>query len=135
MCHQPVDSLPLSTSIFNGSWIGIVLGVIIIGGLVWWVAQSQAEFNLTVQAIIRDTPTATITPTITPTPTYTGTPTPTSTITPTPTATPRTHIVERGQTVLGISQLYGVDIEELKQINNIVDVRALSVGQTLVIPG
>lgn len=133
MCHQPVDSLPLSTSIFSGSWLGIGLGVIIIVGLVWWVTRSQGNFNQVAQAVEANTPTATAT--ITPTPTNTGTPTPTPTLTPTFTPTPRIHIVERGQTLDTIARLYGVSIEELQVANNIEDIRFLSVGQSLVIPG
>lgn len=132
MCHQPVDSLPLSTSFFSGSWASIGLGVLIIVGIVWWVTGSQGEVNRVAQAEENFTPTATAT--FTPTPTNTGTPTATPTLTPTPTPTPRTHTVVAGETLIYLAQQYGVDMDELAALNNIQDVRSLRSGQTLIIP-
>ncbi len=132
MCHQPVDSLPLSTSIFSGSWLGIGLGVVIIVGIVMWVTGAQTDANAVAQIVETNTPTAT--PTLTPTPTNTGTPTPTPTITPTLTPTPRIHTVESGETLVYIAQRYGVTVDELAKLNNIQNIRALSVGQTLIVP-
>jgi LysM repeat protein len=131
MCHQPVDSLPLSSSVFSGSWSGIILGVLIIVGIVVGVSYYQGNVDQVAQAV-ENTPT--LTPTTFFTPTATGTPTPTRTITPTPTPTPRVHVVERGQTLIFVAQLYGVPLDTLINLNNIEDVRALSVGQTLLIP-
>lgn len=131
MCHRPVDSFPLSRSIFSGSWLGIGLGVIIIVALVSWVNRVQGDSGQ-VAVIETDTPTATLT--ITRTPTATGTPTLTPTVTPTPTPTPRTHIVESGETLIFIAEQYGVEVNELMELNNIEDARSLRVGQTLIIP-
>lgn len=132
MCHQPVDSLPLSKSIFSGSWLGIGLGIIIIVGIVMWVTQAQA--NSRVVAVATETSTSTVTSTVTRTPTATGTSTPTPTVTPTPSPTPRLHVIESGDTLLFISQLYGVNLEDLIALNDIEDARFLSIGQTLIIP-
>jgi LysM repeat protein len=132
MCHQPADSLPLSTSLFSGSWPGIGLGLAIVIGLIWWVTRSQGAFNGVAQVVEPETPTATAT--ITPAPTNTSTPTPSPTLTPVPTPTPRTHVVESGQALVNIALLYGVDVEELKTLNKIEDVRTLRPGQVLIIP-
>ena len=63
MCGQPVDSLPLKAS-FTGSWVGVILGVIIIVGLVWWVNNRQPLYNEAVQAATLR-PVATATPMVT----------------------------------------------------------------------
>lgn len=132
MCGQPVDSLPLRTSIYSGSWLGIGLGVLIVVGIVMWVYQYRASADETAQVAARTT--ATSTQTITPTPTETDTPEPTVTNTPIPTATPRTHIVEAGETLYYIAEVYGVDVDDLATLNNIDNVQFLRSGRTLVIP-
>ncbi len=132
MCHQPVDSFPLSTSIFSGSWLGIGLGILIVVGIVMWVTRAQADSNQVVQVIETSTPT--VTSTVTPMPTPTSLPTSTPTVTPTPTPTPRVHVVESGDTLLYIAQRYGVILDDLIELNDIQNVRGLSVGQTLLIP-
>jgi len=132
MCHRPIDSLPLSSSIFSGSWLGIGLGVIIIVIIVSWVTRVQGDSSRVARAVEPSTPTAT--PTITLTPTATGTATPTPTVTPSPTPTPRTHVVESGETLIYIAEQYGVDLDKLIELNNVGDARNLSVGQTLIIP-
>jgi LysM repeat protein len=43
------------------------------------------------------------------------------------------HTVVRGETVYHISKMYGVDIETIKRVNNITNVRDLKVGQRLLI--
>ena len=71
----------------------------------------------------------------------TMTPSPTATITPTPTPTPlptpvlRTYIVQSGDTLFGIANYFGVSIYELGSINGITNFNALTVGQSLIIPG
>ena len=132
MCHQPADSLPLSTSVFSGSWLGIGLGLMIVIGLIWWVTRSQGSFNSVAQAVEPEMPT--VTATVTPTPTNTATSTPSPTLTPLPTPTPRTHVVQSGEALLNIALWYGVDVEELKILNNIEDARTLRSGQLLIIP-
>jgi LysM repeat protein len=138
MCHKPVDSLPLDTSIFSGSWLGIGLGVVIIVLIVLGVTRYQAPAEEAVvaaaPAIIEDTPTATRTATATRTPTQTPTPTETSTATPTLTPTPRTHIVNSGDSLLLIAGLYDVTVEQITELNNIDESTMLSVGQQLLLP-
>jgi murein DD-endopeptidase MepM/ murein hydrolase activator NlpD len=45
------------------------------------------------------------------------------------------HQVERGQTLWGIAQAYGVELQVLARANNISDTDTLYVGQKLYIPG
>lgn len=44
------------------------------------------------------------------------------------------HIVARGETLYGISKIYGVDINEIMRLNNITDPRQLEQGSPLLIP-
>lgn len=135
MCHQPIDSLPLNTSIFSGSWLGVGLGVIIIVSIaIWFISVQVDDSQAVTEAVDIKTATPTATATLIHTPTPTGTPTRTPTITPTPTPTPRVHEVESGQALSQIAQLYRVDVDELAAINNIQNVRALRPGQILIIP-
>jgi LysM repeat protein len=60
--------------------------------------------------------------------------TPVTTATPTVTPTPIVHVVQSGDTLLGIALDYGVDVETLQQLNGIQDPQALQVGQELTIP-
>ncbi len=142
MCRQPVDSLPLSQSLFSGSWLGILLGVILIGWLAWTVAPFDigvlANSGEAVAVVETATPTRTptITPTFTPTPTVsptsTSTSTPTATVTPTP--TPRTHTIQDGDNPSFIAERYGITVDELLALNDIEDVTALRAGQVLNLP-
>jgi LysM repeat protein len=72
-----------------------------------------------------------------PTPSLTPSPLPAAAVsspTPGPTATPFTHVVEDGDTLIGIAFTYGVTLEELLAANPGVDPRFLSVGHELIIP-
>ena len=54
---------------------------------------------------------------------------------PTSTQTPyKTHVVEAGETLTGIAELYGTSIEAIVNLNSIVDPHALFVGQSLKVP-
>lgn len=137
MCGQPVDSLPLNGSVFGGSWIGVGLGVVVIIGLVAGVIRYQN--NLSAQAQVVEakptlTPTITQTHTVAPTPTITDTPIPTATFTPTPTPTPLVYLVKAGDNPSLIADLYGVNLDDLLELNNIDDVSSLQVGQVILIP-
>ncbi|MFN8458095.1 MAG: LysM peptidoglycan-binding domain-containing protein [Anaerolineae bacterium] len=137
MCGKPVDSLPLNTSIFSGSWISVGLGILIIIGLVIGMAQYQSTLNAQahLEAITPTaTGTATLTPTLTPTPAATDTPIPTATFTATPTPTPLIHIIKSGDNPSIIADLYGVNLDDLLKLNNITNVSTLQVGQVLLIP-
>ena len=60
--------------------------------------------------------------------------TPAPTNTPAPTATPTVHIVQPGDTLLGIALQYGVSLEELYQVNGVLKPELLQIGQSIVIP-
>jgi LysM repeat protein len=59
---------------------------------------------------------------------------PTATLTPSPTPTPVVHVVEQGDTLLGIALEYGVTVDALVQVNGLDLSQYLHIGQTLVIP-
>jgi len=84
------------------------------------------------EALLIATPTPTPSPTVAPpaTPTATGEPT----IVPIATPTPRQHVVQAGDTLLGIAQQYGVDYRALLAANDIKDPDILYVGQVLTVP-
>jgi murein DD-endopeptidase MepM/ murein hydrolase activator NlpD len=72
-------------------------------------------------------------------------PQPTPTLAPTqapPTATPipnsdipLVHIIQSGETLTTIAELYGTTVETLQQLNNISDPELLFAGQELIVPG
>ena len=83
-------------------------------------------------------PTVTLVPFASPSPTKTLAPPPASensspALGPTP--TPFVHIVQQGETLLGISFRYGVDLDALLLVNPGVDPSFLTIGQQLRIPG
>ena len=53
---------------------------------------------------------------------------------PTPAPDQRTHIVQAGETLLGIAEKYGVATEALLQANGIVDPDRIYEGQVLIVP-
>jgi len=77
-----------------------------------------------------------LTPYFTRTPAATHTPgrLASSTTLPSPTTTPRTHIIKRGETMLGIALQYRVSLEALLAANPKVNPNLMVVGSTLVIP-
>jgi LysM repeat protein len=81
------------------------------------------------------TPSQTATPT-TPAPTDTPEATATETVTagPSPTATPLVHVIESGETLFSIAELYGANVCLIMAVNNITDPALLVVGTSLVIP-
>jgi murein DD-endopeptidase MepM/ murein hydrolase activator NlpD len=44
------------------------------------------------------------------------------------------HEVKAGETLFGICKLYGADLQEVAEINDLTDARALQVGQRLFVP-
>ena len=60
--------------------------------------------------------------------------TPVTTATPTITPTPIVHVVQSGDTLLGIALDYGVDVDALQTLNGIANPQSLQVGQELIIP-
>ncbi len=94
-------------------------------------------------AVVTPPPTPTTPPTGTPTPRATATLVPgafltpippTATLTPSPTPTPVVHMVEQGNTLLGIALEYGVTVDALVQVNGLDPSQYLRIGQTLIIP-
>ena len=62
---------------------------------------------------------------------------PTPSATPTPTATvpgPQVHVIESGDSLLEIANLYGVTVDELMLANPDVDPRRMAIGQEIQIP-
>ncbi|MDX1615861.1 MAG: LysM domain-containing protein [Candidatus Promineifilaceae bacterium] len=62
------------------------------------------------------------------------TPKPTPLPAPLPTPTPRVHVVETGDTILGMAIQYGVDTDEIMSLNPGVRPEALQIGQEIVLP-
>jgi LysM repeat protein len=60
--------------------------------------------------------------------------TPAPTNTPAPTSTPSVHIIQPGDTLMGIALQYGVTLDELYQVNGVLKPELLQIGQTVVIP-
>ena len=60
--------------------------------------------------------------------------TPVPTNTPAPTPTPTIHIVQPGDTLLGIALQYDITLDELQQANGVLKPETLQIGQELVIP-
>ena len=109
----------------------VVLILAAVGGLAFMLVQ----FSIGAWTLFPTlTPTATFTPTpIIPTATL-FVPTDTPTITPTATRSgPITYTVVSGDTLFGIADAYGVDIQTLIAFNNLTS-PDLSVGQEIVIP-
>jgi LysM repeat protein len=103
--------------------------------LVWFLAgctQTTPVVPVTATGTLRP-----LTPYWTPTATYpipTLTPMQNLPVTPAPSPTPFTHLVVRGETMLGIALQYGVTFEALQAANPGVDPQFLSVGAALIIP-
>jgi LysM repeat protein len=60
--------------------------------------------------------------------------TPAPTNTPEPIGTPAVHIVQPGDTLLGIALQYNVTLEELYQVNGVLKPELLQIGQSIAIP-
>ncbi|OQY27578.1 MAG: hypothetical protein B6243_12850 [Anaerolineaceae bacterium 4572_5.2] len=135
---QPIDALPRRASSFSASWLGILIGLAVVGGIVYGFLQLEAPQAL---GSASSSPPATATPffippTDTPTPTVTPTLPPTPTLSPTPTPTPKPliHSIKTGETLNFIARKYNVSLEDIEQANNITQDTILQVGQELVIP-
>jgi LysM repeat protein len=88
-------------------------------------------------AVQQPSPTDTLSPFLTATTRASSTPPPTEStkVALGPTATPFVHIVQQGETLLGIALRYGVSLEDLLLVNPGVDPSFLSIGQQVRIPG
>jgi LysM repeat protein len=90
------------------------------------------------------TPTPSLPPIATPSPSATPvatespaqprrTPTAPPTVTPAP--TPFVHVVQRGESLTYIANLYGVSVGDILTLNNIKNANRIAVGMELLIPG
>ena len=61
------------------------------------------------------------------------TPTPSPEIT--PEAEPFVHVVQRGESLSYIASLYGVELDDIVELNDIANPNRIQVGQELLIPG
>ncbi len=91
---------------------------------------SLAILALIFQPVLAQTesPTPTLIPTLAPTPTPSFTPGPNGDI-------PLVHIVQSGETLTTIADLYSTTVEVLQQLNNISDPELVFAGQELIVPG
>ncbi len=120
----------------------VVAGLVGVGLLLGWLAlrdrgpEVMAAFLPTPSPL---PPTITYTPTWTPIPTETRPPedTPTPTPIPPPTSTPRpprSHTVESGETLFGLSLFYRISAESIAQANGFGMEAPIQSGQALTIP-
>jgi LysM repeat protein len=117
--------------------IGFIILVIILGALVFQFRPATSLAFLPTLTPIP--PTITHTPTWTPLPSETPAPTETPTITPPPLPTgtprpPRTHTIASGDTLFGLSFLYGIGAESIAEENPQIAEFGLQVSQELLIP-
>lgn len=98
--------------------VGIGIGISIVAGLVFAFWQLFSG-GWQVVATITPTPTFTLTPVL-PTSTVYLSPTPTETLTPTPEPTragPTVHVVEAGESLFFLADLYEISVDELIEYN------------------
>jgi LysM repeat protein len=114
----------------TGSWM-------LVFSLVVWLVSCRPEISGEISLQPSRTPLVHLTQYETPTPSATTSPFPTlfaAPVTPAPTPTPFSHLIVKGDTVLGISLQYGVSQENILAANPGVDPRFLKVGEPLIIP-
>jgi LysM repeat protein len=116
-----------------------IAGIIVIGIVLLVVAAMANGPGLglvrTATPSPSTTPSQTATAT-TPAPTNTPEATPTETVTsgPSPTATQVVHVIEDGETLFSIAEIYGANVCLIMAVNNITDPALLVVGASLIIP-
>lgn len=124
--------------------VAIVLVLAVAGGLftAWVVANMRAAPSPVgglgspspqPSAQVTPDPDASDLPTARPTDPPRRTPTPSPVVTVTP--APFIHIVERGQSITEIAQIYQVDPDDIIELNEIRNPNRIQVGQELLIPG
>ena len=121
----------------------VVLILAVAGGLLtaWWVANSQSVPGPVAFAsptpgssFVIATPTASASgasPSPSEGPHRTPTPVPTEQATP----EPYVYVVQPGDHLINIADLYGVDVDDIIELNDIKNANRLFVGQELLIPG
>jgi LysM repeat protein len=142
---QPVSQSPVTTVVRmeRSPWpFWITAGLVGLGLLVGWIAlrdrgpQVMAAFLPTPSPL---PPTVTYTPTWTPIPSETPPPADTATPTPVPPPTstprpPRSHTVESGETLFGLSLIYRISAESIAEANGFGMDAPIQTGQALTIP-
>jgi LysM repeat protein len=132
-CLAPEAAAP-SPALYRGSILALAVGTLLTIFLLVRPPESESSQDDVRTTIPTPTPavsaTATSTPPVTRTPTTTPTPTPE---TPSATAEPRVHVVEPGDTLSGIAELYGTTVEALLAANPGLT-EDLDVGQQIIIP-
>lgn len=127
LLYQPVNSF---TGLFTGRLSCILICAILIAGCDSYVVT---EITLPPPTATATAPVRLVTATLRATATVVpATPLPTVTATATP--TPVIHIVEQGDTLLELAFRYDVAVEDLIAVNDILNPRALTIGQALIIP-
>jgi LysM repeat protein len=112
--------------------------ILLVGGLI--LEYQSGEISMVIAPSITPiSPTVTYTPTWTPLPTETSPPTQTPTIIPTPAPTdtprpPRSHTVNSGETLIGISLLYRISQESIAAANSFASDTQVQLDQELLIP-
>lgn len=107
------------------SWVDTLLVLAVVGLLVFWwrlLATDTAPQDFVEQGdqfAVADIPE--LIPTDTPEPTATPTPRPTATALP-PVETLTTHIVQSGETLVGIATQYGITVQQIQTLNNLSSV-------------
>ncbi len=120
----------LKSSTFSLSWPVILLALLLSGcGRVITKPTATVSIPTILPTPTRPTATPTSTPTATPVP---ATPEPTAT--PTPEPTPIIHILQAGDTLIGLAREYGVTVQAIQEVNGITDPRGLLAGQMIIIP-
>ncbi len=95
---------------------------------------STAPPTATPSATNTPIPPATRTPTVPPSPTTAPTPT----MSPEPSATPTvgavTHLVQKGENLIGIAERYGTTVQAIVRANGLANPDVIYIGQELIIP-
>ena len=134
MCEAPLDRVAARGGLGRVSWFWVA-AVALVAALVglgwnWWRHQPVpvAEALTPTRALAATT---TLTPSPVVTPSATASP-----VTPTPSPTPIIHVVQPGETVMGIATYYGSDPDAVMAANGLdqESARLLHSGQELVIP-
>jgi LysM repeat protein len=112
--------------------------ILVAGGLI--LQYQSGEVSMVIAPSVTPIPaTVTFTPTWTPLPSETSPPTLTPSVTPTPAPTdtprpPRSHTVNSGETLIGISLFYRIAPEAIAAANGLAPDSQVQVAQQLVIP-
>jgi LysM repeat protein len=108
---------------------GLAVGLLLLGSAIGCSGRVITGPTPTAASLAISLATPTVLPTLAP---QILTPAPTNT--PAPTPTPSVHVVQPGDTLLGIALQYDVTLEELYQVNGVLKPELLMIGQEIIIP-